>query len=214
MQIECDSCERMIDIPAEHKGAKITCPYCSDVNRIPQPTETVAAASTADQGEQLGNLPDRSSAEINVCLVRPAMFRAHPFRFLAVSFLIIGGFSLALWPQVSDRPPNWILWPGLLIGLFGVGWWSMWWLATHWWIKLSVSNKRTIRQEGIVQRHTTEVLHDHVRSVDIQQTLLQRILNVGTVGIDSAGQDDVEIVIADIPDPYEVKKIIDRYRKM
>ena len=102
----------------------------------------------------------------------------------------------------------------LLIGIVGLIWWIGWWLATHWWIKLTVSNKRTIRQEGIIQRHTTEVLHDHVRSVDIQQTLLQRILNVGTVGIDSAGQDDVEIIIGDIPDPYEVKKIIDTYRKM
>lgn len=212
MRIECDSCERMIDVPAEHKGAKITCPFCGDVNRIPQSAEP--PASRPDDGLAQHDLPPKDDGERDVCIVRPAMFRAHPFRFLAITLLFIGGFSLAIWTQTSDRAAAWLVWPGLLIGLAGVAWWFAWWLATHWWIKLTVSNKRTVRHAGIIQRHTTEVLHDHVRSVDIQQSLMQRLLKVGMVGIDSAGQDDVEIVIRDIPDPYEVKKIIDRYRKM
>jgi hypothetical protein len=58
------------------------------------------------------------------------------------------------------------------------------------------------------------VLHNHVRSVDIQQNFLQRILNVGSVGVDSAGQDEIEIIVHDLPTPFKVKEIIDRYRKM
>ena len=218
MSIECDRCERTINVPAEHKGDRITCPYCGDVNRVPRAEATgprgPADVAPASAQAHAPSVPMQAASEQNVCVVRPAMFRAHPFRFLAVLLLIVGGFSLAVWTMMENGPPNWIAWPGLFIGAAGVIWWVCWWLATHWWIKLTVSNKRTIRQAGIVQRHTTEVLHDHVRSVDIQQTLLQRIFRVGTVGIDSAGQDVVEIVIDDIPDPYEVKRIIDQYRKM
>ena len=58
------------------------------------------------------------------------------------------------------------------------------------------------------------MLHDHVRSVDITQTFADRMLNVGYIGIDSAGQDGIEIEINDIPRPYDVKAIIDRYRRM
>ena len=52
------------------------------------------------------------------------------------------------------------------------------------------------------------------RSVDIRQNFLQRIFNVGYNGIDSAGQDDVEIEIRDIPSPFNVKRTIDRHRNV
>ena len=98
--------------------------------------------------------------------------------------------------------------------LFGVGWMVQWWVATYFWIKITITNKRTIRHEGIIRRHSTEVLHDHVRSVDIRQSFVQRLFNVGYIGIDSAGQDGIEIEIRDIPRPYDIKKTIDRYRTM
>jgi uncharacterized membrane protein YdbT with pleckstrin-like domain len=53
-----------------------------------------------------------------------------------------------------------------------------------------------------------------VRSVDIDQNFVQRIFRVGYIGIDSAGQDGIEIEIRDIPGPYEIKRLIDQYRKM
>lgn len=219
--IQCDKCEREFDVPKNFAETKIPCPFCGDINRVPERTghSTAAAKSpTQASGGAVRSAPVKSKpkddAERTICTVRPAMFRAHPWKYTALVLLILGGITLVVLSLASVVAWPWLIWPGLLIGVVGLVWFGAWWMVVHYWTKLIVSNKRTTRHEGIIKRHTTEVLHDHVRSVDIQQTLMERILGVGTVGIDSAGQDSVEIVMKDIPKPYEIKKVIDTYRKM
>lgn len=142
------------------------------------------------------------------------MFRAHPFRYALVVLLFIAGVAGVVAPLVSENVWSWLLWPSLALLLGTAIWFTWWWITTHFWVRLVVTDKRTIRHIGIIKRHTTEVLHDHVRSVDIRQTFFERMLDVGTIGIDSAGQDGIEIEVSDIPHPYEIKKIIDTYRRM
>lgn len=170
--------------------------------------------SRTERQEELGN----AAGERSICTIRPAMFRAHPFRYLLIVLLAIGGIVLAVTAFIKSPDDQsfqpWMLWPGLLITAASAIWWFYWWMASTLWMRLEISDKRTIRHEGIVRRHSTEVLHDHVRSVDINQTFLQRIFNVGYIGIDSAGQDGIEIEVRDIPAPYDVKAVIDRYREM
>jgi hypothetical protein len=215
IEIVCDNCERTFEVSDDHAGGKVECPMCGDVNRVPAKPVNQGAGK-AVPGAGAGELPPPEAAEQEVCVVRPAMFRAHPFRFLLVVILALGGFVLCICASMPEKTgvPGWLTWPGLVIGIAAVIWWVAWWLAAHLWIKLSITNKRTIRYAGIIRRHSTEVLHDHVRSVDIQQGFIQRLCNVGYIGIDSAGQDDIEIEIRDIPGPYKVKRLIDQYRTM
>jgi hypothetical protein len=208
IKIECDNCERTFEVDDEQAGGKAPCPHCDDVNRVP------ARASRSPVNDEVDT--DRDE-EREICVVRPGMFRARPFRYLFILLLIGGGIALAIWSKMGERDQTWLAGTGLVLSAFSLGWFCMWWLTTHFWVKLVVTNKRSIRQEGIIKRHTTEVLHDHIRSVDIRQTLLQRMLAVGNLDIDSAGQAgdrDIEIEMNLIPRPYEVKKIIDQYRKM
>ncbi len=201
--IECDDCERTFDIEDEQAGGKVACPYCGDMNRVP-----------AAHGPQTKGLPPDEGPEQDISVVHPAMFRAHPFRFLAIAVLVLGGIVLAIAAISSDKVWAWLSWVGLVLSVTGVIWWVVWFVAAHLWVKLTISNKRTIRHEGIVRRHTSEVLHDHVRNVEIKQSFLQRLLNVGYIGISSSGQDDIEIEVRDIPRPYAVKALIDEYREM
>ena len=53
-----------------------------------------------------------------------------------------------------------------------------------------------------------------MRNIQIEQGFWNRVFNVGTIGISSSGQDGIEILIANIPKPDEVKKVIDHYRPM
>ena len=218
MQIQCDNCERLFNVADDSTDLKFPCPYCGDINRRPESapgaSEPIDDAASRQPAASESGTGAGSGTEQTICTLRPAMGRAHPFLFLALILLGVGGIVLAVMSRTSEAVPLWALWPGLIMLVAAAVWWAIWWAATHLWLKLVVSNKRTIRQAGIIQRHTTEVLHDHVRSVDIQQSLLQRIFNVGTIGIDSAGQDDIEIVMHNMPRPYEVKKIIDRHRRM
>ena len=209
IKLECDNCEKTFEVEDEHAGGKVPCPFCDDVNRVPAPPVQPAQPGSSQTPLQRD--------EQQVCIVRPGMFRARPFRYLLILILIFGGLALAISSKVSDRVWPWTLWPSLVISGFSVLWFASWWLSTHFWVKLIVTDKRSIRQEGIIKRHTTEVLHDHIRSVDIRQTLLDRILKIGDLDIDSAGQggdSDIEIQMEKIPRPYEVKKLIDQYRKM
>lgn len=229
MQLECDRCEKLFDAPAEKAGEKMPCPYCGDINRVPetsapeqssdQPSDQAPetapdrAPASPDKPEARG-LPPESGPEIEITVVRPAMFRAHPFRYLLIVAMFFGGMGLTVLTPMIERWATWLAWPGLVIGLAGLIWYIAWWISTHLWVRLTLSNKRTVRSEGIIRRHTSEVLHDHVRNVSIQQSFLQRILRVGYLGIASAGQKGIEIEIHDIPHPDRVKAIIDEYRKM
>ncbi|MHC4452580.1 MAG: PH domain-containing protein [Planctomycetota bacterium] len=207
IQLECDNCEMLFDVEDRDAGGKVPCPHCGDINRVPE-----AAAAPEPRAEE--EAPVKGDRETPIRTVRPSMFRAHPVRGLVVALLILGGLVMALASGLSETVAGWILWPGLLALAVGLVWLLFWWVRTTLWIRVEISNKRTVRYEGIIRRHSTEVLHDHVRSVDIQQNFVQRLFNVGYIGIDSAGQDQIEIEIRDIPGPYQVKEIIDRYRTM
>ena len=86
-----------------------------------------------------------------------------------------------------------------------------------WWLKckgttLTVTNDRTRLRKGILSKSITEVWHRDVRNVQLHQTFFQRITGVGTIGVSSAGQNEIEIKVRGIPDPDQVKTLIDRYR--
>jgi membrane protein YdbS with pleckstrin-like domain len=201
IEIVCDNCERPFVVDPDRPDGKASCPLCGDVNRI--------RPESPDQ-QRSAVPPASNEVEQEIVVVRPAMFRAHPFRYSLLVLLFIGGIVGAIFGSISV----WLVAPCLIVSLGVLGYFGWWWMSTHWWVKLVITDKRSIRHEGIVRRHTTEVLHNHVRSVDIEQSFIDRILRVGNIGIDSAGQDHVEIEIQDIPGPYQVKKTIDQYRKM
>lgn len=203
IRIECDNCERTFEVdPAKVADGKMPCPLCGDVNRVPQEGSAEAAG-----------LPPDSGPEREILNVHPAMFRAHPFRGLALVLLGAGGATLAIWGFTADGKA-FLGWLGVIAILAAVAWWVVWLVSSHFWVKLAISNKRTVRHEGIVRRHTSEVLHDHVRNVEIRQSFFQRILKVGYLGISSSGQEGIEIEVHDLPKPYELKALIDQYRNM
>jgi hypothetical protein len=209
--LECDNCERSFEVESRHAGGKVPCPHCGDVNRVPGDAEAVAEPVKRLGGREL---PPDEGPETDICAVHPAMARAHPFRFLAIGILFIGGGGVGIWGLSTDSSWGWLKWPGLIAVLAGVIWWVAWYLSAHLWVKLEISNKRTVRKEGIIRRHTSEVLHNHVRNVEIKQSFLQRIMKVGYLGISSSGQDGIEIEVRDLPRPYELKALIDNYRDM
>ncbi len=208
IKIACDNCELVFEVEPAEAGGKASCPECGDVNRVPAkaPPQHAAAAPATPHAQR--------TTEREICVVRPAMFRAHPLRGALLVMLLIGGSVLAIWSVGAEAVPSWLAWPGVAMIAGAGGWWLMWYLSVHLWIKLRISNKRTIRRQGIIHRHTSEVLHDHVRNVEIKQSFVQRMFDVGYLGISSSGQDGIEIEILDIPDPYKVKALIDEYRDM
>ena len=117
----------------------------------------------------------------------PAMFRNHPFAFI-LCVILIAAFGL-----------------GLIILL-------VWWLQTLG-TKLTVTNERVTLRKGILSKYTNEVNHTDIRNVQLNQSFFQRLFDVGTIAISTAGQEGVEISVEGIPHPQNVRDIIDTHRR-
>lgn len=76
-----------------------------------------------------------------------------------------------------------------------------------------MTNQRVTLRKGILSKNINEVYHSDVRNVKVNQNLFQRMFKVGTIGISTAGQSDVEILVSGIPHPEKVKEIIDNHRR-
>lgn len=116
----------------------------------------------------------------------PAMFRNRPVLF-AVALVLV---------------PLWGL--GLLIL---VPWWISC-LATS----LVVTDRRVTLRRGILSKDTSDLLLADIRNVQVRQRVLQRLFDVGDVGLSSAGQAGIEIEVAGIPHPRRVAALIDDHR--
>jgi uncharacterized membrane protein YdbT with pleckstrin-like domain len=53
---------------------------------------------------------------------------------------------------------------------------------------MAVTNHRVIYKRGFIRRHTVEMNMDKVETVDVDQSLLGRILGFGTIRVLGTGQ--------------------------
>ncbi|MEM1167191.1 MAG: PH domain-containing protein [Planctomycetota bacterium] len=187
----------------------------SDTDPIELETDTGAPGAAAPKsGDPLDDLPPDSGPEQHVLTVHPSMWRGQPFSSVALALLpIVAGVLLAVFVTVSWKWQLTLSVFGLLVVLCW-GTLLVRWITTSVSRSLKVTNKRVIERRGLFSRSTDEVVLDHIRNVQVYQSFIDRIFGIGQIGISSSGQDGIEIEMADIPRPDEIKKILDRYRSM
>ncbi len=220
IRFTCDRCERPFEVTDDRQGEKLECPDCGDMNIIPdaplaasdpEPAKPAYDAK-ADRAAAAGYPPDHGP-EARVVRVHPALMRANPFLFLGVVLGALLGATGITWFGIMGRDPKFLLWPSvalLIIAIVFLGLWKIQKLSHS----IEITTKRSIERRGLFSRATSEVLHDNIRNIQITQTFLERLLNVGTLAIASAGQDGVEIQVQSLPAPDQIRKIIDLYRPL
>jgi len=216
IRFHCDRCERELTAPDENAGGKMDCPHCGDVNRVPQaPTTHPSGSSSPAVGAdpaQARHLPPESAPEQRVMVVRPSAARSHPLGVVILGVLPPAGSIIA---AIALNDPGTTAIAAMIAAPI-LGWVILWaWgFITRLRESLEVTNKRTIHRKGIFSRSTSEVLHDHLRNVEIHQSLADRIFRVGRIGLSSAGQFDIEIEMRGVPNPRRLKDAIDSYRPL
>jgi uncharacterized membrane protein YdbT with pleckstrin-like domain len=80
-------------------------------------------------------------------------------------------------------------------------------------LSLSVYEDRIALRTGFLSRDIREVYISDIRTLDVKQSFIQRLLNVGTVKISSAGESGYEIVAECVPNPLGIKDVITERRR-
>ena len=111
-----------------------------------------------------------------------------------------------------NRPVEFIVTLVLCLVVVGLIIFLVWYMRCKG-TQLTITNERTSLRRGILSKSITEVWHQDVRNVQLDQTFFQRLLGVGSLGISSSGQAGLEISVSGIPDPDRVKALIDQHRR-
>ncbi len=77
----------------------------------------------------------------------------------------------------------------------------------------TITNQRLQIRRGIVARHVQQTGLDRIQNVNSNQSVLERLLRVGTVDFDTAGSDDFEFAFAGIAAPARVVVVVERARR-
>ena len=147
----------------------------------------------------------------------PSMIRNRPFLYIfSVGAAVVGSIGLIILLS-SDREKIEPLWFFLysmatIMGAVGIVTLFFWWLKVIN-TRLTVTNERVRLRAGILSKRILEVFLSDIRSVEINQGLMQRIFGTGCLDVASAGSAESEIKIDGIPNAYSVKAIIDEHRR-
>jgi uncharacterized membrane protein YdbT with pleckstrin-like domain len=139
------------------------------------------------------------------------VFEGHPSWRALLSFYVYGtvgcaviGVILAL---VTSVPVGVVAGVVLFVVMLVVGFVRR--MATTY----MVTNQRLYIRRGILSKAEQQTRIDRVQNVNTNQTLLQRVLSVGTVDFDTAGTDDSEFRFIGIADPGSVVQFVDKAQR-
>jgi uncharacterized membrane protein YdbT with pleckstrin-like domain len=74
----------------------------------------------------------------------------------------------------------------------------------------TISDRRLNIKRGIVARKVQETRLERVQNVNFQQSVYQRLMQIGDVDFDTAAGDDYNFVFAGVAEPEEVVEQVDR----
>ena len=74
----------------------------------------------------------------------------------------------------------------------------------------TITNRRLHIKRGIVSRTIQETRLERVQNVNYNQSILQRMLQVGDVDFDTAAGDDYNFVFSGVSEPADVVHMVDR----
>jgi membrane protein YdbS with pleckstrin-like domain len=188
-------------VPAQ--AAVGTVPPLVSGERPASPTVAPNAVSSADEEELLK--------------VHPSMFRNKPIKFLTLLIIGVAGLALAMTDplaryQVQVQNSRLIclavgLGTALIVGIAFL----LWWLRYRR-VSLTITNKWTILQAGLLSRYVKDVRHADVRMIVVKQGSLQRLLGVGSIAVASAATGESDIDVGGLPHPDKIKELIDGFR--
>jgi uncharacterized membrane protein YdbT with pleckstrin-like domain len=76
-----------------------------------------------------------------------------------------------------------------------------------------ITTERLRIRRGLLSKTTQETRIERVQNVNTQQSVFERLLQVGTVDFDTAGTDDSEFRFVGVANPEDVVRAVDRAQR-
>jgi len=106
-------------------------------------------------------------------------------------------------------------------------WWSFFWHLLFLWLLIPlivalwrraglafrVFEDRVVLERGVLSKDFKEIFISDIRSIDVRQRFLQRIVGIGDLMIATAGTDRYEHVALGLPKPRSIKDLIQSRRR-
>jgi uncharacterized membrane protein YdbT with pleckstrin-like domain len=79
--------------------------------------------------------------------------------------------------------------------------------------RYTITTQRLRIERGILAKHVQQTRIERVQNVNTNQTVVSRMLRVGTVDFDTAGTDDSDFTFTGVGNPHEVVEAVDRAQR-
>jgi uncharacterized membrane protein YdbT with pleckstrin-like domain len=136
------------------------------------------------------------------------LYDGHPSWRSTIGFYTLGFVAAVaagvLVGVLLDTGPGVIVVVAALLVVLAIGFLRR--LATHY----TVTTQRLRIRRGILSRHVQQTQLERVQNVNTGQSLMERMLRVGTVDFDTAGTDDSDFTFQGIANPDAVVAAVDR----
>lgn len=196
IQFHCPRCNEAMSVPEYRSGVAEKCSHCGNVTYVP-PVEETYGASAQDVGSQ--------DEEKLLWTGKPSRLN-NWVHFAAAGLCIAVGlliFILRL-SETFEKVPSVIGWSVLLVGV--VVW--IWLEFLRRFTCYRITSQMVTRFNGVLSRQSKTIPVAHVREVSLDQSIVQRIMNVGKLGFSTSASTGLEVVFDGVSRPREVQELV------
>lgn len=217
---KCPHCEEEIEIAESLIDTDVKCSNCGKPFHVEAPSaEPLRQAEGGEGSERAEKQPEVAPTGLQeeqvVMTERPALIRSNPGQSFLILLLLVGGVAGLVASGIEWYTQTFgaqtLIYGGLTLIAAALIWLLVLWIEILM-VKLEITTQRTRVIRGILARYTTEIQHDDVRTLEVNQSLLQRLLMIGNFGVSSAGEAGVEIRVKNLPNPNVMADTIRQYQ--
>jgi len=148
-----------------------------------------------EKREERGEMDEKVIAEL-----RPHLLNYPGHLACLVLIIVVGLFAVVKWE--GNRGIVFLL----VLLLLAVGLAALWF--RRYVTRYSVTTRRVAERHGMIARREIEIEIRDIRMLSVEQSVLQRILGLGTLKIGTAAEAGIEIAFRGVGDPAGLKEKI------
>ncbi|MDR2179461.1 MAG: PH domain-containing protein [Synergistaceae bacterium] len=81
-------------------------------------------------------------------------------------------------------------------------------------VMLIVKSDEIALEKGFIGRHSIEISTKNIKTIQVKQSIIERILNTGEILVASPGTDEYEIIVSNMPSPHAIRDTMQKRERV